>query len=60
MRKHGVTGYPDPIITAKPPAINPADYSTAEYGNGMFIGIPSSINMNSPAFEAAAKTCNAH
>jgi hypothetical protein len=26
----------------------------------MFIGIPSSINVNSPAFEAAAKTCNFH
>ena len=60
MRNHGVTGFPDPIITATPPAINPAEYSTAEYGNGMFIGIPSSINVNSPAFDAAAKTCNFH
>jgi hypothetical protein len=59
MREHGVTGYPDPIVTAKPPAINPSDYSTASYGNGIFIGIPNSINVNSPAFEAAAKTCNA-
>jgi len=59
MRKHGVSGYPDPIVTATPPNINPADYSTAEYGNGMFIGIPESINVNSPAFKAAAKTCNA-
>jgi hypothetical protein len=59
MRQHGVTGYPDPIVTAKPPAINPSDYSSAAYGNGIFIGIPSSINVHSPAFEAAAKTCNA-
>ena len=58
MRRHGVTGYPDPIITSKPPNINPADYSTAEYGNGIFIGIPSSIDVNSPAFKAAAKACN--
>ncbi|MGA2927919.1 MAG: hypothetical protein ABSG43_18375 [Solirubrobacteraceae bacterium] len=58
MRQHGVTGFPDPIITATPPSINPGEYSTAEYGNGMFIGIPKSINVNSPAFEAAAKTCN--
>jgi hypothetical protein len=58
MRKHDVTGFPDPIITATPPAINPGEYGTAEYGNGMFIGIPRSINVNSPAFEAAAKTCN--
>ena len=60
MRNHGVTGFPDPIITATPPEINPGEYSTAEYGNGMFIGIPSSINVSSPAFEAAAKTCNFH
>jgi hypothetical protein len=59
MRKHGVSGYPDPIVTATPPAINQAEYSAAGYGNGMFIGIPKSINVNSPAFEAAAKTCNA-
>jgi hypothetical protein len=58
MRKHGVTGYPDPIITSKPPAINPAEYSSASYGNGIFIGIPTSINVNSPSFEAAAKACN--
>jgi hypothetical protein len=57
MRKHGVTGFPDPIITATPPAINRDEYSTAEYGNGMFIGIPRSIDVNSPAFEAASKVC---
>jgi hypothetical protein len=58
MRKHGVTGYPDPIVTATPPNINPGEYSSAEYGNGIFIGIPSSINVNSPAFKAASKACN--
>jgi hypothetical protein len=60
MRNHGVSGFPDPIITSKPPAINQSDYSQAAYGNGMFIGIPKSINVNSPAFEAAEKTCNFH
>jgi hypothetical protein len=58
MRKHGVTGYPDPVITSKPPAINPAEYNSASYENGIFIGIPTSINVNSPGFEAAAKACN--
>ncbi len=58
MREHGVTAFPDPIVTATPPAINPSDYSSAEYGNGIFIGVPKSINVNSPAFEAAAKACN--
>jgi hypothetical protein len=60
MRQHGVTGFPDPIVTATPPAINPGEYGAAEYGNGMFIGIPKSINVKSPAFEAAAKVCNFH
>jgi hypothetical protein len=57
MRKHGVTGFPDPIVTATPPGINPAEYSSAEYGNGIFIGVPKSINEQSPAFLAAAKAC---
>jgi hypothetical protein len=57
MREHGVTGFPDPVVTSTPPGINPADYSSAEYGNGIFIGIPKSINVTSPAFEAAAKAC---
>ncbi len=60
MRKHGVPSFPDPIITATPPTISPGQYSAAEYGNGMFIGIPISINVNSPVFEAAAKTCDFH
>jgi hypothetical protein len=58
MREHGVTSFPDPIVAATPPAINPADYSSAEYGNGIFIGIPKSINVNSPAFASAAKACS--
>jgi hypothetical protein len=58
MRKHGVTGFPDPLVTATPPAVVKGQYSEAEYGNGIFIGIPSSISVNSPAFVAAAKTCN--
>jgi hypothetical protein len=58
MRKHGVPNFPDPIVTSKPPAVAPGQYRVAEYGNGIFIGIPSSINVNSPAFLAAAKTCN--
>ena len=58
MRNHGVTGFPDPVVTSSPPDINPANYSAAEYGNGIFIGIPKSINVNSPAFKKAAATCN--
>ena len=68
MRKHGVPGFPDPIATATPPARassfdpdkppKPGKYSETGYNNGILIEIPVSIDVNSPAFEAAAKTCN--
>lgn len=58
MRTHGVRGFPDPIVTSRPPAIAPSEYSSAAYGNGIFIGVPKSIDEQSPAFEAAAKACN--
>ena len=58
MRTHGVTDFPDPIVTANPPTISPSDYSSAEYGNGIFMAVPKSINEQSPAFEAAAKACD--
>jgi hypothetical protein len=57
MRAHGVANFPDPIVTPTPPNINPGKYSEAEYGNGIFIGVPSSINPSSPALVAAAKAC---
>jgi hypothetical protein len=56
MRSHGVTGFPDP--TTKPP-INPRDYSIAEgIAGNLFLLVPSTINVNSPAFQQAAKACN--
>ena len=61
MRTHGVTGYPDPIISQAPPtSLNPANYSSIEAGNGMIIAIPKSINENSPAFLHAQKACNSN
>jgi len=60
MREHGVTGFPDPIISNKPPYdlnLNPANYSSIEAGGGMIIAIPRSIDAQSPAFENAAKAC---
>lgn len=58
MRAHGVSGYPDPIISNKPPtSLNPADYSSIEAGNGIIIAIPKSIDESSPAFQRAARTC---
>jgi len=54
MRSHGVTGFPDPTTT--PP--NPQDYSIAEGVGGLYLLVPSTINVNSPAFEQAAKACD--
>ena len=58
MRDHGVPNFPDPIVTATPPALGTHEYSETTYGNGIFIGIPTSIDVNSSAFQAAAKACN--
>lgn len=57
MRSHGVSGFPDPTTT---PPTNPRDYSIAEDLGGLYLLVPSTINVNSPAFEQAAKTCNFH
>jgi hypothetical protein len=59
MRGHGVTGFPDPIVSQAPPtSLNPANYSSIEAGNGLIIAIPKSIDELSPAFIAAAKACH--
>jgi len=59
MREHGITGYPDPIISqALPTTLNQANYSSISAGGGMIIAIPRSINEQSPAFAKAAKACN--
>jgi hypothetical protein len=58
MRTHGVSGYPDPIISNAPPtSLNPANYSSIEAGGGMIIAIPKSINEQSTGFQSAAKAC---
>lgn len=58
MREHGVSGFPDPIISNRPPSsLNPANYSSVEAGNGMIIAIPKSIDEQSPAFQRAARAC---
>jgi hypothetical protein len=55
MRSHGVTGFPDPIF--KPPS-SPAGYSILEDRGGVILAVPSTINPQSPVFEAAAKACH--
>lgn len=54
MRKHGVSGFPDP--TLKAPS-SPAGYGAIEDRGGVILAIPSTINMQSPAFQQAAKAC---
>jgi hypothetical protein len=58
MRQHGVTGFPDPIVSQAPPtSLNPANYSSIQAGGGLIIAIPKSIDESSPAFIRAAKAC---
>jgi hypothetical protein len=61
MRAHGVTGFPDPTTT---PPTNPQDYSVVEGiggpSHGLFLLVPKTIDVNSPAFKQAAKTCGFH
>ena len=59
MRAHGVTGFPDPTTRTTPP-VNPQDYSIAEGIGDVWLLVPSTINVNSPAFEQAAKACDFH
>jgi hypothetical protein len=65
MRDHGFPNSPDPIVTSTLPTPAPGAPSsgsgtpgTTEYSNGLLFHIPSSIDVSSPAFQAAAKACN--
>ena len=62
MRAHGVSGFPDPTTT---PPTNPQDYSIVEGLGGpisgrLFLLVPKTIDVNSPAFKRAAKACSFH
>lgn len=61
MRSHGVSGFPDPTTT---PPTNPHDYSSVEgiggFNGGLFLLVPKTIDVNSPAFKQAAQTCGFH
>ena len=55
MRSHGVSGFPDPTST---PPTSAQGYSIMEgLGSNLFLLVPSTIDVRSPTFEAAAKTC---
>ena len=55
MRAHGISGFPDP--TTSPPS-NSSGYGAITGHNGVFFAIPTSIEVNSPAFKWAATACN--
>jgi hypothetical protein len=55
MRAHGISGFPDP--TTSPPSSTAGDSAVMER-NGVFLAIPSSIDVKSPGFKRAAVACN--
>jgi hypothetical protein len=54
MRKHGISGFPDP--STSPPS-NPGNSAVLGHG-GYYLAIPKSLDTSSPAFEQAAAACN--
>lgn len=56
MRRHGVTGFPDPTST---PPTTQQGYSLIEgLGSNLFLEVPSTIDPVSPAFKHAARVCH--
>lgn len=55
MRRHGVTGFPDPLNA---PPSSPAGYSALLDLGGAVIAVPDTINTQSPVYLQAAKACN--
>jgi len=54
MRKHGISGFPDPSTSPSSSA-----GSSGIIGNGgYYLAIPSSIDTSSPVFERAAAACS--
>ncbi len=54
MRANGVSGFPDPV--SSPPSA--PGFSLAFGHRGAFIVVPGTIDVNSPAFQRAAKACH--
>ena len=55
MRRHGVTDFPDP--TLKLPS-SLAGYGEVTDRGGLVLAVPSTINVQSPAYQQAAAACN--
>jgi hypothetical protein len=56
MRRHGVSGFPDPTLKL-PPNPSPGEYSIVEDNGRVVLAVPSTINLASPVFEQAAAAC---
>jgi len=54
MRRHGVTGFPDPTDT---PPSSPNGYGEIIDREGVVLAVPSTIDVRSPVYKAAAKAC---
>jgi hypothetical protein len=57
MRRHGVSDFPDP--TTKMPS-SPVGYSEVLNRGGAVLAVPSTINVQSPAYQQAAAACGFH
>ncbi len=55
MRAHRITGFPDPTTT---PPKSSAGYSGVLDRNGVFLAIPTSIDVQSPAIRQALTACH--
>lgn len=55
MRRHGISAFPDPQ-SGSPPS-NASGYSAIIGRGGYYLAVPSSIDINSPAFKRAAAAC---
>lgn len=56
MRAHGISGFPDP--TTKAPSGPPPGGGIVLGNNGVFLIVPGTIDISSPAFKQAATTCH--
>jgi len=59
MRRHGVSGFPDPTLKL-PPIANRAEYNIVEDRDGAVLAVPSTIITGSPVFKQAATACGFH
>jgi hypothetical protein len=56
MRAHGIANFPDPSAT-RPSNLNPGEYSVITDYEGVWLLFPSTIDMQSPAWNQAAAAC---